>query len=213
MLAGSRRAEIADNLPRMLEAGASSGRSRAFIEFVLAAAPGISDEEYARYGISLSAASPATSDDAGKTAAALTSSTSSSGQLSICAVRGETFALLTHARAALVTSGTATLETALFNVPQVVCYNMKGGILVRKIASLLPEVSLHLARQSHRRSGSCARTHCRRHAPPQTLRRTSPPYSKTVPRGTLSCRAMPRCVTASVPSAPPIAPPASSIRA
>lgn len=132
VLAGSRRAEIADNLPRMLEAVrrvADPARYRV----VLAAAPGISDEEYARYGISLSAASAATSDDAGKTAAALTSSATSSGQLPVCAVRGETFALLTHARAALVTSGTATLETALFNVPQVVCYNMKGGILVRKL--------------------------------------------------------------------------------
>lgn len=37
-------------------------------------------------------------------------------------VHNETFALLSHAVAALVTSGTATLETALFNVPQVVCY-------------------------------------------------------------------------------------------
>ena len=132
VLAGSRRAEIADNLPRMLEAVrrvADPARYRV----VLAAAPGISDEEYARYGISLSAASAATSDDAGKSAAALISSATFSGQLPICAVRGETFALLTHARAALVTSGTATLETALFNVPQVVCYNMKGGILVRKL--------------------------------------------------------------------------------
>ena len=34
----------------------------------------------------------------------------------------ETYSLLTHAHAALVTSGTATLETALFEVPQVVCY-------------------------------------------------------------------------------------------
>ena len=34
----------------------------------------------------------------------------------------ETYSLLAHAHAALVTSGTATLETALFEVPQVVCY-------------------------------------------------------------------------------------------
>ena len=34
----------------------------------------------------------------------------------------QTYALLQHADAAMVTSGTATLETALFNVPQVVCY-------------------------------------------------------------------------------------------
>lgn len=37
-------------------------------------------------------------------------------------VSNETYALLSHAKAALVTSGTATLETALFGVPQVVCY-------------------------------------------------------------------------------------------
>lgn len=34
----------------------------------------------------------------------------------------KTYSLLTHAEVALVTSGTATLETALFEVPQVVCY-------------------------------------------------------------------------------------------
>ena len=37
-------------------------------------------------------------------------------------VHNDTFALLSHSTAALVTSGTATLETALFDVPQVVCY-------------------------------------------------------------------------------------------
>ena len=36
--------------------------------------------------------------------------------------KNETYGLLKNAKAALVTSGTATLETALFNVPQVVCY-------------------------------------------------------------------------------------------
>lgn len=39
-------------------------------------------------------------------------------------VAGETYPLLTQSHAALVTSGTATLETALFNIPQVVCYRM-----------------------------------------------------------------------------------------
>lgn len=38
-------------------------------------------------------------------------------------VMGQTYALLSHSTAAMVTSGTATLETALFNVPQVVCYH------------------------------------------------------------------------------------------
>jgi len=37
-------------------------------------------------------------------------------------IDNDTYALLAHSSAALVTSGTATLETALFNVPQVVCY-------------------------------------------------------------------------------------------
>lgn len=37
-------------------------------------------------------------------------------------VMGQTYPLLQAAKAAIVTSGTATLETALFNVPQLVCY-------------------------------------------------------------------------------------------
>jgi lipid-A-disaccharide synthase len=39
-------------------------------------------------------------------------------------VFGQTYDILNNSHAALVTSGTATLETALFNVPQVVCYAM-----------------------------------------------------------------------------------------
>ena len=42
-------------------------------------------------------------------------------------VFGQTYDILNNAHAALVTSGTATLETALFNVPQVVCYAMPMG--------------------------------------------------------------------------------------
>lgn len=42
---------------------------------------------------------------------------------------GETYRLLSQAKAALVTSGTATLETALLRTPQVVCYNGEGGRL------------------------------------------------------------------------------------
>jgi lipid-A-disaccharide synthase len=41
---------------------------------------------------------------------------------SVKLVDNQTYSLLRHAHAALVTSGTATLETALFKVPQVVCY-------------------------------------------------------------------------------------------
>ena len=37
-------------------------------------------------------------------------------------VFGKTYELLNHSTSGLITSGTATLETALFNVPQIVCY-------------------------------------------------------------------------------------------
>lgn len=53
---------------------------------------------------------------------------------------GRTYQLLKHAHAALVTSGTATLETALFNVPQVVCYYTACG----KLVSLLRRLLLHV---------------------------------------------------------------------
>lgn len=60
-------------------------------------------------------------------------------------VRDQTYALLSHAHAALVTSGTATLETALFGVPQVVCYQTALPHFVgfmRKIVLSVPYVSL-----------------------------------------------------------------------
>ncbi|MCT4582953.1 MAG: lipid-A-disaccharide synthase [Flavobacteriales bacterium] len=44
------------------------------------------------------------------------------GEHEIKIIFNDTYNLLNNAHAALVTSGTATLETALFNVPQVVCY-------------------------------------------------------------------------------------------
>ena len=67
---------------------------------VLAGAPGIDREYYAPYL------------DAG-----------------VKIIFGQTYDILNNAHAALVTSGTATLETALFNVPQVVCYAMPMGRL------------------------------------------------------------------------------------
>lgn len=96
LLAGSRRQEIKDNLPQMIEATSS------FIDthqLVLAGAPGIEPEYYAKY----------------------------TGNHPVKILFGETYPLLTHSRAALVTSGTATLETALFRVPQVVCYYVAMG--------------------------------------------------------------------------------------
>ena len=46
-------------------------------------------------------------------------------------VDDETYQLLSHSTAALVTSGTATLETALLGVPQVVCYETPVPRLIR----------------------------------------------------------------------------------
>jgi len=53
----------------------------------------------------------------------------------VSSVTNQTYSLLKQSTAALVTSGTATLETALFNVPQVVCY--KGSEVSYQIAKRL----------------------------------------------------------------------------
>jgi lipid-A-disaccharide synthase len=53
-------------------------------------------------------------------------------------IRNRTYQLLMQAKAALVTSGTATLETALFGVPQVVCY--KGSPVSYQIAKRLVKI-------------------------------------------------------------------------
>ena len=65
--------------------------------------------------------------------------------LPVSIVYGQTFRLLQHSTAALVTSGTATLEAALFRVPQVVCYYMSFGRIVSAIRPYflkIPFVSL-----------------------------------------------------------------------
>src|SRR5919205_4642864 len=56
----------------------------------------------------------------------------------VSSVRNETYKLLLNAKAALVTSGTATLETALFGVPEVVCY--KGSNISYQIAKRLVKI-------------------------------------------------------------------------
>lgn len=53
-------------------------------------------------------------------------------------IKGHTYDILAHARAALVTSGTASLETALWEVPQVICY--KGSALSYHIARWLVDI-------------------------------------------------------------------------
>ena len=74
-------------------------------QLVLAGAPGIDPSYYNRY----------------------------IGDADVRVVFGQTYPLLQHTEAALVTSGTATLETALFRVPQAVCYHTPMG----KVAAFL----------------------------------------------------------------------------
>ena len=66
-------------------------------------------------------------------------------------VKNQTYELLSKAHAALVTSGTATLETALFGVPQVVCYETPLpwliGWLRKKIQNELEKILDGPARQ------------------------------------------------------------------
>lgn len=101
ILAGSRRQEIRDNLPMMLQLAAR------YPDFqpVIAGAPGIEPEYYRQY----------------------------LGNSDAHILFGETYEILRNSYAALVTSGTATLETALFRVPQVVCYYVAAGRLASYI--------------------------------------------------------------------------------
>lgn len=99
LLAGSRRQEIKDNLPAMMQVAARFPQYQA----VLAGAPSIADEYYEGF--------------------------IRGSQVRL--VKNQTYPLLAHSTVALVTSGTATLETALFNVPQVVCYKTPVPRLIR----------------------------------------------------------------------------------
>jgi lipid-A-disaccharide synthase len=91
LLAGSRRQEIKDNIPVMLEVASAYYPG---YQPVVAGAPGINRAYYDGF----------------------------TRGYPVRVVYGKTYPLLQHSAAALVTSGTATLETALFRVPQVVCY-------------------------------------------------------------------------------------------
>ena len=99
LLAGSRKQEIKDNLPAMLEAVKAFPNYRC----VVAGAPSIEDAYYEMF----------------------------IKDSDVEIVHNETYDLLSRSTAALVTSGTATLETALFNVPQVVCYKTPVPHLIR----------------------------------------------------------------------------------
>lgn len=65
--------------------------------------------------------------------------------VNVSLVFGQTYRLLRQSVAALVTSGTATLETAILRVPQVVCYYIACGKFVsflRKMLLKVPYISL-----------------------------------------------------------------------
>lgn len=112
---GSRRGEIRGNLPFMVGAALNFPS----LQPVVAGAPGIEPEFYNSLGIPGLAHMPVIFD--------------------------ATFPLMAHAEAALVTSGTATLECALLNTPQVVCYRSSGSkIMYNLMGHLLncPHVSL-----------------------------------------------------------------------
>ena len=106
LVPGSRVKEITDNLPIMLEA---AKRHLDDYQLVIAGAPGIESSLYDQ----------------------VLSATGAKRQAKV--ITGQSFELVAHARVALVTSGTATLETAVLGTPQVVCYRMGGSKLLRKI--------------------------------------------------------------------------------
>jgi lipid-A-disaccharide synthase len=62
------------------------------------------------------------------------------GNHNVPIVYGQTYNLLLNSKAALVTSGTATLETAILNIPQIVCYKTSVGTLLYKIGRMLLKV-------------------------------------------------------------------------
>jgi lipid-A-disaccharide synthase len=108
LLPGSRRQEIATMLPIMLQVSKHFPEYR----FVIAGAPTQSSEYYEQI--------------------------LAENDIKLPVIIGKTYDLLQQASAALVTSGTATLETALLNVPQIVCY--KGGAISYWIAKRLVNI-------------------------------------------------------------------------
>ncbi len=117
ILPGSRKQEITRSLSVMLAAAARLPEQ----EYVIAGAPGQDERFYTRLLEKLDC--PPT----------------------VRLVSGRTYAVLAGARAAMVTSGTATLETALFGVPQVVCYRgnaLNYWLARRLVANRIKYISL-----------------------------------------------------------------------
>ena len=108
LLPGSRKGEIRNNLPVMIEAAKKFPQ----YTYAVAAAPSVPEKFYREVA-----------QDQG-----------------LQVVFGATPTLLKYSKAALVTSGTATLETALIGTPQVVCYRANGSKLSFKIMEKLIKV-------------------------------------------------------------------------
>ena len=106
LVPGSRVKQILDNLPIMLEA---SKRYLDEYQIVIAGAPGVDRALYDKVIAQADAKHDAV------------------------VIEQQTFELVSHARVALVTSGTATLETAVLGTPQVVCYRMGGSKWLKRI--------------------------------------------------------------------------------
>lgn len=70
----------------------------------------------------------------------------------------KTYRLLQQSSAALVTSGTATLETAILKVPQVVCYKMGGGKIAYNLFKHILESKVRVVSKSDCRPGNRKRT-------------------------------------------------------
>ena len=120
LLAGSRKAEVRQNLPTMLAV------AEHFPDYqcVIAGAPGLTPDDYKQ------AIGYAKNGSAAKKKLISTDNDRDMDEHPDVAILYEqTYHILANASFALVTSGTATLETALFRVPQVVCYYYGGGKL------------------------------------------------------------------------------------
>ena len=115
ILPGSRRGEISRTLPVCIEAVKKLKEDPRFKDFgfVVCGAPSRSEEDYRA------------ATDAG-----------------LKVVFGQTYALLRHARAAVINSGTASLEAALIGTPQVVCWSTSpvAAFIMRKILRIMDHI-------------------------------------------------------------------------
>jgi len=108
LLAGSRNMEIGSMMPTFMQFADKLHAERPSLHFVVAAAPFRKPEDYAEY---------------------------LGGRDFVHVVYGETYGALRHARAAVINSGTASLEAALIGTPQVVTYKVAAAsaFIMRRI--------------------------------------------------------------------------------